>query len=350
MSAMARIKEAAEKAKMELSNAEVTEINLPFIAIDNNQNPVGINFILTRNKMEELIIDLVKSTENTINDALEAADYTDEDIDIVLVVGGSSKMLCVKKLLQNRFGDKVKFEINPDEAVALGAAVQAGIKMDEISSQDSLIVTDNCQYTLGISVIEYGAYGRAFQGVFDPLIKRDTKIPCTVKKTYYTAYDYQTQVIIDVYEGISKIVSENIHIGGIVLDEIPCKLKGMEPLEVTFSYDLNGILEVVGKILSTGKYISGTFDLKGLGDTVLAVSDVIIEKEQSLDSWKNSELAIEVKLTIELAEKKLEILDDDSKIDIGLILNRLKKAVVDGDKVLVEEYDKKLTDMLFELG
>jgi len=361
VSAMARIKEAAEKAKIELSKLEVTEINLPFIAIDNNQNPIGISFILTRNKMEELIMDLVASTENTINDALEGADYTDDDIDIVLVVGGSSKVPCVRKLLQNRFGDKVKFEINPDEAVALGAAVQAGIKMNEISSEDSLIVTDNCQYTLGMSVIEYGAYGRAFHGVFDPLIKRDTKIPCTVKKNYYTTYDYQTEVTIDVYEGISKTVAENIHVGSVILDGIPSSLSGKEPIEVTFSYNLNGILEVVGKVLSTGKYVTATFDLKGLDNSLVNLSGIIIqdnpenlldvvnEDKQGLDSWKSSELSLEVKLTIELAEKKLQLLDDDDKIDIGIVLNKLKQAVIDGDRALVEEYDKKLTDMLFEL-
>lgn len=350
--AMARIKEASEKAKIELSNSEITEINLPFIAIDENQNPIGINLVLTRNKMEELIEDLVNSTEITINEALEASGYSDEDINVVLAVGGSSKMFCVRNLLQKRFGRKVRFDINPDEAVALGAAVQAGIIKDEISSEDSLIVTDNCQYTLGISVIEHGSYGRVYDGVFDPLIIRDTKIPCTVKKTYYTSYDYQTQISIEVYEGISRLVKENTLIGSVILDGIPSALSGQEPVDITFSYNLNGILEVRGQVISTRKYASATFDLKGLKDSHLAIPDFNTNSSNNTgkDAWKNYELAKEVKLSIELAEKKLEVLSVDEKIDIGLVLNKLKQAVIDNDIELVKEYDKKLTDMIFNLG
>ncbi|WP_055669225.1 Hsp70 family protein [Desnuesiella massiliensis] len=350
--AMARIKEASEKAKIELSNSEITEINLPFIAIDENQNPIGINLVLTRNKMEELIEDLVNSTEITINEALEASGYADEDINVVLAVGGSSKMFCVRNLLQKRFGNKVRFDINPDEAVALGAAVQAGIIKDEINSEDSLIVTDNCQYTLGISVIEHGNYGRVYDGVFDPLIKRDTKIPCTVKKTYYTSYDYQTQISIEVYEGISRLVKENTLIGSVILDGIPSALSGQEPVDITFSYNLNGILEVRGQVISTGKYASATFDLKGLKDSHLAIPDFNINSSNNTgkDAWKNYKLAKEVQLSIELAEKKLEVLSVDEKIDIGLVLNKLKQAVIDNDIELVKEYDKKLTDMIFNLG
>lgn len=351
--AMSRIKDAAEKAKIELSYREETEINLPFVAVDKNDKPLEIKLKLTREKMDELIYDLINTTEKIIDDTIDAAGYTDEDIDVVLAVGGSSKMDCVRNLLKDRFGEKLKLGVNPDEAVALGAAVQAGIKKDEISSEDGLIITDNCQYNLGISVVEYGDYGRRFDGIFDPLIKRDTKIPCTIQKNYYTNYDYQTEVIIEVYEGVSKSVNENIHIGSVVLTGIPSALKGEEALEVSFSYDLNGILEIIAKVISTGKSISAKFDLNGFDNSLVSISDFINTKKEEkgkLDEWKDSKLANEIKFTIEIAEKKLEKLDDDNKIEVGIVLNKLKKAVIENNKELVEVYDKKLTDMLFDLS
>ncbi|SMC23813.1 molecular chaperone DnaK [Clostridium acidisoli DSM 12555] len=351
--AMSRIKDAAEKAKIELSYREETEINLPFVAVDKNDKPLEIKLKLTREKMDELIYDLISTTEKIIDDTIDAAGYTDEDIDVVLAVGGSSKMDCVRNLLKDRFGERLKLGVNPDEAVALGAAVQAGIKKDEISSEDGLIITDNCQYNLGISVVEYGEYGRRFDGIFDPLIKRDTKIPCTIQKNYYTNYDYQTEVIIEVYEGVSKSVNENIHIGSVVLTGIPSALKGEEALEVSFSYDLNGILEIIAKVISTGKSISAKFDLNGFDNSLVSISDFINTKKEEkgkLDEWKDSKLANEIKFTIEIAEKKLEKLDDDNKIEVGIVLNKLKKAVIENNKELVEVYDKKLTDMLFDLS
>lgn len=351
--AMSRIKDAAEKAKIELSYREETEINLPFVAVDKNDKPLEIKLKLTREKMDELIYDLINTTEKIIDDTIDAAGYTDEDIDVVLAVGGSSKMDCVRNLLKDRFGERLKLGVNPDEAVALGAAVQAGIKKDEISSEDGLIITDNCQYNLGISVVEYGDYGRRFDGIFDPLIKRDTKIPCTIQKNYYTNYDYQTEVIIEVYEGVSKSVNENIHIGSVVLTGIPSALKGEEALEVSFSYDLNGILEIIAKVISTGKSISAKFDLNGFDNSLVSISDFINTKKEEkgkLDEWKDSKLANEIKFTIEIAEKKLEKLDDDNKIEVGIVLNKLKKAVIENNKKLVEVYDKKLTDMLFDLS
>lgn len=351
--AMSRIKDAAEKAKIELSYREETEINLPFVAVDKNDKPLEIKLKLTREKMDELIYDLISTTERIIDDTIDAAGYTDEDIDVVLAVGGSSKMDCVRNLLKDRFGERLKLGVNPDEAVALGAAVQAGIKKDEISSEDGLIITDNCQYNLGISVVEYGEYGRRFDGIFDPLIKRDTKIPCTIQKNYYTNYDYQTEVIIEVYEGVSKSVNENIHIGSVVLTGIPSALKGEEALEVSFSYDLNGILEIIAKVISTGKSISAKFDLNGFDNSLVSISDFINTKKEEkgkLDEWKDSKLANEIKFTIEIAEKKLEKLDDDNKIEVGIVLNKLKKAVIENNKELVEVYDKKLTDMLFDLS
>jgi molecular chaperone DnaK len=351
--AMSRIKEAAERAKIELSESEKTEINIPFIAANKDDNPLEIKVTLTREKMHELIADLINSTVKTIDDSLDAAGYSDEDIDVVIAVGGSSKMNCVRKLLEDRFGGKLKLGVNPDEAVALGAAVQAGIKEDEISSEHGLVVTDNCQYNLGISIVEYGEYGRRFDGIFDPLIKRDAKIPCTVKKNYYTNYDYQTDVVIEVYEGVSKSVKENTRVGSVVLTGIPSALKGEEALEVSFSYNLNGILEIIAKVLSTGKSIAATFDLNGFDNSLMSISDFINsskEKNTQLEDWKNSGLAEEIKLTIEIAEKKLEKLDEDNKIEVGIVLNKLKKAVIENDKELIEKYDKKLTNMLFDLS
>ncbi|MDP4142900.1 MAG: Hsp70 family protein [Bacillota bacterium] len=349
INAMARIKEEAEKAKIQLTDREVAEINIPFLVIDNKGNPVGINTILTRNKFEELVQDLIQATNKSIDEALEAAGYIDDNIDVVLAVGGSSRMTAIKKLLVDRFGDKVKFDINPEEAVALGAAVQAAIKEDQISSEDGLIITDNCQYTLGISIVQTGEYGRLYHGVFDPLIKRDSKIPCKVKKRYYTLYDYQTEVGVEVYEGVSRIVKDNTFIGKVLVKDIPRGLGGSQAVDVTFTYNLNGILEVEGETSSSGKKVKALFDLKEYQNEFVTVQDILMVENGGLEAWKKGELAPEVKLTIELGEKKLQDLDDDKKIEVGLILNKLKQAVIDNKKELVEKLDKDLTDILFEI-
>ncbi|OBR94143.1 chaperone protein DnaK [Clostridium ragsdalei P11] len=343
--AMSRIKDASERAKIELSSMESTEIDLPYIAIDKDENPLELSIKLTRSKFEELIMDLVESTDKEIQDAFKASSYSAQDIDVVLAVGGSSRIPCVKRLLKTKFGNKIKTNINPDEAVALGAAIQAGIKSDEISSDDSILITDACNYTLGISIVSDVGNGRLRGGIFDPIIMKDSKLPCTEKKVYYTMHDSQTSVDINVYEGDGKLVIENTQIAQFVLEGIPEAPKGEEAIEVAFTYNLNGILEVTAKILSTGKSVSKIIDTQGIDK-----KDSMFFEEESLDNWQKCELAPKVKSTIDLCERKMKKMNDDDREKVQKTLDKLKKAVIDNNEKLVEKCDDELTDLLFDIG
>lgn len=346
---MARIKEAAENAKKELTTLENVVIELPFIAIDENQNPLEVNVRLNRKMFEEMIEDLVLSTEKCIDEALDAAGYTHEEIDVVLAVGGSSRVPCVKNLLNRKFPGKVKTVVNPDEAVALGAAVQAGIKNNEISSEDSVLITDVCRYTLGISMAVELQDGRILNGVFDPLINKDSKIPITAKSTYQTIYDGQESVLVSIYQGDGKFVSENIRISELELGGIPAGPAGMEGIEVAFSYDINGKMKVEATILSTGKAAEIVIDMKQNARSIVNENKEVV-KEIDVTEWTNYPLAIKVKSTIKIAEKRIDKFNDSTKNKINHLIKELKKEVINDNEAKVDEIDGKLTDILFELN
>jgi molecular chaperone DnaK len=343
--ARARIKSAAESAKIELSSMLFTEINLPFIAADSHGNPLELSLTLTREKFEELIEDIILSTEATLEEALKAAAMKAEDITMVLAVGGSSLIPRVKNFLHQKFAGKVKGDFNPQEAVAMGAAVQAAIVSKEINSREGLLVTDICSYTLGIKISKTLNSGRRLYGVFDPIITRDTKIPCSVTKTYYTSQDNQTEVIIDIYEGEGKMVTENTSIGSFQLQGIPPKPEGEESIVVTFTYNLNGILEVKAKILSTGQSAGKNINILNTCSTL----DSGFNIGTNLDDWQNYPLAGRCKTIIHIAEKKLNILKDDQRSKVEFLLKMLKGAIIDNNEGTVQKYDDSLTDILFEL-
>ena len=173
-----------------------TTINIPFITIINNK-PVSIGMELTREKFNNLTKDLVKNTTEKIDEALKAAKLKEKDIDTVLLVGGSSRIVAVRELVESKFSGKIISGINPDEAVAMGAAIQGAIKNNQITSEENLIITDKCSYNLGTSIIKIGD-GKIINGVFDCIIPIDSSIPCSRKKTYYTAVDNQDEVRIEV--------------------------------------------------------------------------------------------------------------------------------------------------------
>lgn len=338
------INDYASNAKKELSVQKSTDINIPFITLVNNR-PISLSVELTREKFDELTYDLVQSTKYTINEALEAANMTKENIDIVLLVGGSSRIVAVNKLVNNMFPDKVKGGLNPDEAVAMGAAVCAGIKSKDISREDGLIVTDKSSYNLGTSVIK-NIGNRELDGMFDCIIPVDTNIPCSKSKVYYTSYDYQTQVYIQVYEGYDEFVENNTKISGFTVEGIPKSLAGEEQIEVEFTYNLNGILEVKVTILSTGKVHKEIINNKEFINVSSSASKYF--ETENLESWREYPLAKMVRRSIELAEKKLPKLNDSESKLVKEALRNLKKAVIEDNEMLVEQYDEELTDILFD--
>lgn len=344
------IKESAVKAKKELSTKNSAEIFIPFISFVND-DLVNFQSELTRDKFNELTKHLIDSTAKTIEEALKAASYTKEDIDKVILVGGATRIFGVNELVESLFPGKINKGINPDEAVAMGAAVQAGIKNEEINTDTSLIVTDRCSYNLGINVQSIKG-GKKIENVFDCLIPVDSSIPCSKVETYYTSYDWQTIVNIQVYEGYAPFVYDNTEIASFKVDGIPAKLKGEEKIEVEFEYNLNGVLEVYVSIPSVGKVHKEIIhNLKveqssGNVEKYLIDSQIVVNKEE-LEKWKEYELADLAKKTIELAERKMKKLDKDKCSEITVVLDNLKQAIISGNKDLVDKLEEKLTDILF---
>ena len=354
------IKEAAETAKKDLSVEESTEIVLNNFGTDENGDSIDIDLTLTREKFNELTKDLIEKTVDIIDETLLASNLTYDEIDVVLAIGGSSRMMSVQELLYDRFNDKVKKGVNPDEAVALGAAVQAAIKNDDISSENGLIIADACSYTLGVAMVE---------DKFSPLIFRDTKLPAKVSQIYSTVLDDQTGVVIKVYQGQNENVNNNTFVGKFVLEDIPPAEAGKEKIEITFQYDLNGMLNVSAKILSTGKVESRVMSTNGLKKEEISElkkstfkapstneptlkSEKPVEKQKKQlddDSWMESGLYDKVKVSVTLAQNKLSTVDDKTKEKINNIIQDMKKAIIDGRGEELEILDETLTDLLFEL-
>jgi len=354
------IKEAAETAKKDLSVEESTEIVLNNFGTDENGDSIDIDLTLTREKFNELTKDLIEKTVDIIDETLLASNLTYDEIDVVLAIGGSSRMMSVQELLYNRFNDKVKKGVNPDEAVALGAAVQAAIKNDDISSENGLIIADACSYTLGVAMVE---------DKFSPLIFRDTKLPAKVSQIYSTVLDDQTGVVIKVYQGQNENVNNNTFVGKFVLEDIPPAEAGKEKIEITFQYDLNGMLNVSAKILSTGKVESRVMSTNGLKKEEISelkkstfkapsTNELTLKSEKSVekqkkqlddDSWMESGLYDKVKVSVTLAKNKLSTVDDKTKEKINIIIEDMKKAIIDGRGEELEILDETLTDLLFEL-
>lgn len=356
------IKAEAKRVKEELSFQEIGMINIPFLAVLDGE-PIGLDIELTRGKFERLTKDLVESTREPVKEALEASNLNYEDIDIVLTVGGSSRIAAVQKLVEELFPGKVRHNINPDEAVAMGAAIQAGIKTDQIDSKKSLVVTDKCNYNLGTRIVG-NLNGRLIDDLFDCIIPVDSSIPCSKTKRYYTCSNGQQSVIIDVYEGYNELASKNEKISEFSMDGIPSAPAGQEAIDINFTYDLNGTLEVIATIVSTGKkankkVVDKRLEIKSTGNLSKYLTSEPIKVEESnssnsnsgvnLNAWKDSSLASIIKRTIELAEMKLDKVDKSDGDKIRDLLNELKQAAIDENEDLVDELDEKLTDLLFEL-
>ncbi len=238
--ALQRLREAAEKAKVELSSAMETEINLPFITAD-AAGPKHLNLVLSRAKLEQLVMGLIEESLGPCKQAMEDAKLTRKDIDEVVLVGGMTRMPKVQEMVAEFFGKEPQKGVNPDEAVAMGAAIQAGVLKGEVKD---ILLLDVTPLTLGIETLG---------GVMTPLITRNTTIPCRKSEIFTTAADNQTSVEIHVLQGERKMAVDNKSIGRFILDGIPPAPRGVPQIEVTFDLDANGILNVTAKDLSTGK-------------------------------------------------------------------------------------------------
>ncbi len=240
--AMVRIREAAEKAKIELSSINETEINLPFISYDQATGPKNLEMKLTRAKLEELINPIVERCRSSITKSLEDAKLTPNDISKIVLVGGPTRIPLVRKFVASVTSKEPESGVDPMEAVALGAGIQAGIIAGEVTSD--IVLLDVTPLTLGVEVLG---------GLREPLIERNTTIPTSKSKVFTTAADNQTAVTIHIVQGERPMAADNVSLGSFNLSGIPPAPRGIPQIEVKFDIDANGILNVAAKDLGTQK-------------------------------------------------------------------------------------------------
>ena len=312
--ALQRLKEAAEKAKIELSTTDQTEVNLPYITADAS-GPKHFVHKITKAKLESLVGDLVKRSLEPVKTALKDAKLSPKDIDEVILVGGQTRMTMVQKAVADFFGKVARKDINPDEAVALGAATQGAVLSGERSD---VLLLDVTPLTLGIETLG---------GVLTPMIEKNTTIPTNKSQVYSTAEDNQTAVTVHVLQGERKKASDNKSLGQFNLTDIPAAPRGTPQIEVTFDIDANGIINVSAKDKSTNKEQSITIQ-GGSG-----LSEEEIEK-----MVKDAEINAE-------EDKKFEELIASRNMADGLA-SSTKKAMEDNKEELSEEESKSLNEAI----
>jgi molecular chaperone DnaK len=330
--ALMRLKKAAEDCKIALSSQDEYKVSLPFLLTGKDGKPVSVEKTVGRRDFEEWVREKVSSTQEPMLSALSDAKLTRGDLQIVLLVGGSTRIPCVKKLVEETLGAVPRSLVDPDLTVARGAAIQAGLIEGSINSGD-LVLTDVCPYTLGTAPLRDGLFGQRL--VFDPLIPRNTTIPTEKAAIYTTAADYQTSVVIDVYQGESSDPENNERLGDLRLTGIPSARQGKEQIEVTFGYDMNGILQVKASVVSTGKQVSAEISTTG----------VKAKPTLDLSKWEEAEGARQVRPLVRKAEKLIAA-GKDIGDDISILVRRLKEALLLQNREQADEIREELLAML----
>ena len=347
--ALMRLKKAAEDCKIALSVRDAYDISLPFLMTAAGGKPISVERTVSRDEFEGWVKEKVNSTKAPMMAALSDAELPISDLDIVLLVGGSTRIPCVKRLVEDTLSVVPKSLVDPELTVARGAAIQAGILEGVLTGERALVLTDVCPYTLGTSVLHEGVFG--YKPLFDPIIPRNTTIPTEKSKLYIPSHDYQTSVKIMAYQGDSSDPGNNELLGDILLSGIPPARKGKEPVEVIFSYDMNGILQVKARVVSTRKEVSAEINTGG------------IEPKPVLDltKWELAPGARRYRPLIRKAEKQVkaakQIMADigmtgidttnfDLTDDIELLIRRIKEALLLEDSKQAAALREELMEML----
>jgi len=344
--ALQRLYEAAEEAKIELSNRKETTINLPFIAADDD-GPKDLEASLTRAKFESLTSDLVERTVGPTEQALEDAGLSKSDIDEVILVGGSTRMPMIQEKVEELVGQDPKKNVNPDEAVALGAAIQAGVLSGDV---DDIVLVDVTPLSLGVEVKG---------GLFERLIEKNTTIPTEESKVFTTAQANQTQVQIRVFQGEREIAEENELLGAFMLSGIPPAPAGVPQIEVTFEIDENGIVNVSAEDRESGNKEDITIE-GGVGLSDEEIEEMQEEAEQHAEEDEKRRKRIEARNEAESAVQRAETvmdenedaIDDDLRETIEGHIEDVEAVLEDedADREEIEEATETLTEELQEIG
>ncbi|MGB7338608.1 MAG: molecular chaperone DnaK [Phototrophicaceae bacterium] len=342
--ALQRLKEASEKAKIELSSAQSTDINLPFITADAS-GPKHLNVTLSRAKLESLVGDLVSKSIDPVKSALADAKLKASDIDAVLLVGGMTRMPAIQDAVQSFFGKEPTRGVNPDEVVALGAAIQAGVLGGDVKD---ILLLDVTPLTLGVETLG---------GVATPMIDRNTTIPISKSQVYSTAADNQTSVEIRIVQGERPMAADNKILGNFQLSGIPPAPRGVPQIEVTFDIDANGILNVSARDKASGKEQTITITAgSGLSDSEIDKMVQEAEKHAAEDAKRKEHVEIfnQADSAVFTAEKFIkdysEQLPEDAVAETQRLIDQVNSVKEDGDVEAIKGATEELSQYMQQLG